>query len=47
MVFFEATWYNVLLVSYFGLSAPLTFVGQSNAANGPVVWSKFAIGYPI
>jgi len=44
MPFFEWTWYNVLLEGYFALTAPLTFVGQSKAEEGPVVWSKFAIG---
>lgn len=44
MVFFEWTWPNACLVGYFALLAPVTFIGQSKAEEGPVVWSKFAIG---
>jgi len=39
----EWTWYNILIVAYFGGTSLLMFIGQTQADQGPVVWSKFAI----
>jgi len=41
---FSTTWYNVLLLAYHVLTTVPNFIGQSKAEEGPVVWSKFAIG---
>jgi len=40
----EWTWYNILIVAYFGVTGPLVFLGQTKADQGAAVWSKFAIG---
>lgn len=38
------TWYNILISAMFAINLPSAYVGQKKASEGPVTWSKFAIG---